>query len=101
MAVLIAGKEERLKTLKHKTTKTVTYKSDVSGYTGVMYGRSSLIIKDPSGREVMHTGRRAGHTLDWLMDVTDNYIAFSDMLLGKEETLEDYNEFRKEYEQNE
>lgn len=50
----------------------IEYKSD-NGYTGVIYGKSSMCIYDPEGRMVIHTGRRAGDDINWLKGVTDCY----------------------------
>ena len=39
-----------------------------NGYTGILYGKSSMVIHDPDGHEVMHTGFRNIHTKEQLYD---------------------------------
>ena len=47
---------------------------DPSGYTGVLFGRSSLIIFGPDGRERVHSGSCYLKTLEELKDVVKIYI---------------------------
>lgn len=58
---------------------TITYTSE-NGYTGVLYGRSSFAISDPSGKEVLHTGSRNINTLEELKKHVDGYPAFREKL---------------------
>lgn len=51
------------------------YRSD-NGYTGITYGKSSFVILDSKGRWVMHTGRRAFHTMEDLKKIVDGYPEF-------------------------
>lgn len=50
------------------------------GYTGVLYGQSSLSICDKDGIEVMHTGMRKPNTYDELVEVVDNFADFREKL---------------------
>ena len=40
---------------------TIKYKSE-NGYEGMLYGESSMVIHDPEGNEVFHTGFRTINT---------------------------------------
>ena len=40
-----------------------------NGYTGILYGKSSLAVQNSEGREVYHTGFRNINTLDELKKV--------------------------------
>jgi hypothetical protein len=48
----------------------IEYKSP-NGYTGVLYGKSSMIIYDADGKEVLHTGSRTPNTLEELKEVVE------------------------------
>ena len=45
--------------------KRIEYKS-ANGYSGVLYGKSGMIIRDPEGKEVLHE----------LMDIVDTMPKF-------------------------
>lgn len=62
----------------------MTYKSP-NGYTGVIYGKSSLAIFNEQGHEVMHTGFRAIHTMEELKDNVDRFPEFMRILEGEQE----------------
>lgn len=51
-----------------------------NGYTGVMYGKSSLVILDENGKEVFHTGSRTCNTYEELVEQTDTYPELRTML---------------------
>lgn len=52
---------------------TITYESE-NGLLGVMYGKSSArIIDQKTGIEIFHTGRRAGNSYLWLVDLVEHY----------------------------
>ncbi len=53
-----------------------------NGYTGVMYGNSSLVILDANGKEVFHTGFRNCNTYEELIDQVDTFSEFYNMILG-------------------
>lgn len=57
----------------------IEYTSE-NGYRGVLYGRSSMIIYNPDGKESMHTGSRNIDTLEELKKVVDAHPAFIEML---------------------
>jgi hypothetical protein len=59
---------------------TIKYTSD-NGYTGVLYGQSSLAIYNPDGTVSMHTGSRNINTYEELVRVVDEYPKFMEMLL--------------------
>ena len=61
-------------------SKTIKYTSN-NGYTGVLYGQSSLAIYDKTGKEVMHTGSRSINSYDELVDMVEDYPKFRQMLL--------------------
>lgn len=58
---------------------TIKYTSD-NGYTGVLYGQSSMSIYNPDGIESMHTGRRNINTYEELVRVVDEHPKFMEML---------------------
>ena len=58
---------------------TIKYTSD-NGYTGVLYGQSSLAIYNPDGTESMHTGYRNINTYDELVKIVDEHPKFIEML---------------------
>ena len=45
--------------------------TSANGYTGVMYGKSSLSVYGPDGKEVLHTGDRNGNTMEELKQVVE------------------------------
>ena len=53
-----------------------------NGYTGVMYGKSSLVILDRNGKEVFHTGFRNSNTYEELVEQVDTFSEFYNMILG-------------------
>ena len=61
--------------------KTITYTSP-NGYTGVLYGESSFIIKDKDGKTVLHTGFRNFNTYEELKERVDEHPEFIKMLSG-------------------
>ena len=50
-----------------------------NGYTGLLYGKSSMRICDKTGREVLHTGARTANTEDELYQVLSNVPLFVEM----------------------
>ena len=47
-----------------------------NGYTGVMYGKSSLAILNENGKEVFHTGSRNCNTYEELIEQVDTFSEF-------------------------
>ena len=58
----------------------IEYTSD-NGYTGRLYGESSLIIFKPDGTESMHTGSRNINTREELVKIVDEHPKFIEMLM--------------------
>ena len=52
--------------------KKISYKHP-NGYTGTLYGKSSLIVHDINGREVFHTGSRNINTFEELVNWLDSF----------------------------
>lgn len=52
--------------------KKISYKHP-NGYTGTLYGKSSLIVHDINGREVLHTGSRNINTFEELVNWLDSF----------------------------
>ena len=48
----------------------IRYQSE-NGYSGILYGKSSMAVFDPEGKEVMHTGFRTPNTYAELKEVVD------------------------------
>lgn len=61
------------------TGENITYRSD-NGYSGVLYGKSSMKIYDPNGIEIMHTYFRAANTLQELKEIVDTMPEFLEKL---------------------
>ena len=61
--------------------KTIKYTSK-NGYTGVLYGRSSLAIYNKDGKEVMHTGFRNINTYEELVETVETFPEFLELLKG-------------------
>lgn len=59
--------------------KTIKYTSK-NGYTGVLYGRSSLAIYNKDGKEVMHTGFRNINTYEELVEEVESFPEFMKLL---------------------
>lgn len=57
----------------------IKYTSD-NGYTGVLYGESSLSIKDKNGKEVFHTGFRNINTYKELVECVEDFPEFHRIL---------------------
>lgn len=55
--------------------KKIKYTSK-NGYTGVMYGKSSLVILDRNGKEVFHTGFRNCNTYEELIELIEKVDTF-------------------------
>ena len=67
---------------------TIKYTS-ANGYTGILYGKSSMSIgkvrEDGTFEEHLHTGSRAGNGVAYLKEMVDGFPAFMDRLHGKAE----------------
>lgn len=60
-------------------SKNISY-THSNGYIGIMYGKSSLVVQNPEGREVYHTGFRSINTLDELKKWLDDFPKLMKML---------------------
>lgn len=60
-------------------SKNINY-THSNGYTGILYGKSSLAVQNSEGREVFHTGFRNINTLDELKKWLDDFPKFMEML---------------------
>ena len=59
---------------------TIKYKSE-NGYEGMLYGESSMVIRDPEGNEVFHSGFRTINTEAELKAEVDGWTDKSPRLL--------------------
>ena len=75
--------------------KRITYTSE-NGYTGILYGHSSLAIINQEGREVMHTGSRNFHTYDELVDFVETFPEFYKMLMSVFENTDEKGETQEQ-----
>ena len=62
--------------------------TSLEGYRGVLYGKSSMSIYGPDGKEVLHTGSRTPNTLEELKEVVDKMQEFVKMLALHWEEME-------------
>lgn len=60
-------------------SRTIRYTSP-NGYSGVLYGKSSMSIYNPDGTESLHTGRRVINTYEELKERVDSYPEFAESL---------------------
>ena len=51
-----------------------------NGFTGLLYGKSSLVVQNSEGRDVFHTGFRNINTFDELKGWLDDFPKFMEML---------------------
>lgn len=61
--------------------KTEYYRSD-NGYSGALYGESTMSIFDRTGREVLHTGSRNINTEEELIEVVEHFPEFLKIMYG-------------------
>jgi hypothetical protein len=71
----------------------IKYTSE-NGYTGVLYGRSSMSIYDPEGHECLHTGFRNINTYEELVETVNEQPEFMKALekMRSEDDLDDESE---------
>lgn len=60
-------------------SKNISY-THPNGYTGLLYGKSSLVVQNSEGRDVFHTGFRNINTLDELKGWLDDFPQFVGLL---------------------
>lgn len=68
--------------------KNVKYTSK-NGYTGVLYGRSSLAIHNKDGKEVLHTGFRTINTYEELVETVETFPEFFELLKGAAQKIKE------------
>lgn len=68
--------------------KTIKYTSE-NGYTGVLYGKSSLAIYKPDGKMSMHTGFRNINTYEELVELVDEHPKFIEVFLEMKDEVGD------------
>ena len=51
-----------------------------NGYTGTLYGKSSMSICDKDGVEIFHTGFRKANTYDELVEIVEKFPDFLKLL---------------------
>lgn len=59
--------------------KTIKYTSK-NGYTGVLYGKSSFVIYNSDGKEMMHTGFRKINTYEKLVEEVETFPEILEIL---------------------
>jgi len=66
--------------------------TSANGYSGILYGKSSMAIVNPEGKEVMHTGHRTPNTFEELKEIVDTMPEFIEklnaMMKDKEKCLQ-------------
>lgn len=69
----------------------IKYTSPNHGYTGILYGKTSMRILDPDGNEVLHTGSRNVNSLEELIPLVENYETLRQRLsdICLDDTLDD------------
>jgi hypothetical protein len=61
---------------------TEYYKSE-NGYSGALYGESTMSIYDRTGREVLHTGFRDINTEEELIEFVEHFPEFQKIMFGE------------------
>lgn len=63
-----------------REVKTTIKYTSTNGFTGILYGHSSMTIgkyaEDGSFKEYLHTGSRNGSSIDYLKERVDGFPAF-------------------------
>lgn len=57
------------------------YINRITGWSGMLYGKSSLVIKDSKGKVRIHTGSRKINTIEELETLVNNAEMFLDDLV--------------------
>ena len=66
---------------------TIKYTSP-NGYTGILYGESSLAVFKPDGTQSLHTGRRNIETYEELVKLVDDHPNLLKILLDHRDEWE-------------
>ena len=59
--------------------KHITYTSK-NGYTGILYSKSQMVIRDRYEKEVLHTAKRNVNTIEELIECVDTFPEFMEVL---------------------
>lgn len=62
-------------------SKQIQYTSK-NGYTGILYGKSSLMIFDKDGKLSLHTGFRSANTYEELVEVVEEHPRLVKLIQG-------------------
>lgn len=75
-----------------REVKTTIKYTSTNGFTGILYGHSSMTIgkyaEDGSFKEYLHTGSRNGSSIDYLKEMVDGFPAFFEAMEELREGLE-------------
>ena len=69
----------------------IKYTSD-NGYTGTLYGKSSMSICDKDGVEFFHTGFRTANTYDELVEQVEKFPDFLKLLKNIPDDIDEDND---------
>ncbi len=58
-----------------------------NGYTGILYGKSSMAIFDSSGNQILHTGFRTINTKEELYKKLESMPKFCEIIASEDERL--------------
>ena len=73
------------------THDVIKYTSD-NGYTGTLYGKSSMSICDKDGVEIFHTGFRKANTYDELVEQVESFPDFLKLLKNIPDNIDEDND---------
>lgn len=73
------------------THDVIKYTSD-NGYTGTLYGKSSMSICDKDGVEIFHTGFRKANTYDELVEQVESFPDFLKLLKNIPDDIDEDND---------
>lgn len=73
------------------THDVIKYTSD-NGYTGTLYGKSSMSICDKDGDEIFHTGFRKANTYDELVEQVESFPDFLKLLKNIPDDIDEDND---------
>lgn len=73
------------------THDVIKYTSE-NGYTGTLYGKSSISICDKDGVEIFHTGFRKANTYDELVEQVESFPDFLKLLKNIPDDIDEDND---------
>lgn len=65
-----------------RVMREVEYYKSENGYSGALYGESTMSIFDRTGREVLHTGFRNINTLEELIEEVEHFPEHQKIMFG-------------------